>query len=88
MKLQVRCYFEEAKRLNEKCIPTMEEYMPLALLSSGYPMLSTVSFIGMGDVVTEDTLKWALSLPTIIKAASVVSRLMDGIVSHKVLRLV
>ncbi|KAL6311211.1 hypothetical protein AAG906_000480 [Vitis piasezkii] len=47
MKNQVRAYFAEAKWFHEQHIPTMEEYMSVALSSSGYSLLATSSFIGM-----------------------------------------
>ncbi|KAK7854619.1 (-)-germacrene d synthase [Quercus suber] len=58
MKKNFQAYFEEAIWLKEKYIPTMEEYMSNALISCGYHMLSTISFIGMGDIVTREALEW------------------------------
>ncbi|RVW37312.1 (-)-germacrene D synthase [Vitis vinifera] len=63
---------------------TMEEYMPVALATSGYLMLATTSFIAMGDVVTKETFDWVFSEPKIVRASATVSRLMDDMVSHKV----
>ena len=57
MKKLVEAYFEEAIWLKEKYIPTMEEYMSNALISCGYPMLSTISFVGMGDIVIKEVLE-------------------------------
>ena len=53
MKNQVRAYFVEAKWFHEQHIPTIEEYMGIALLSSGYSFLTTLSFMGMGGIVTK-----------------------------------
>ncbi|XP_048328632.2 (-)-germacrene D synthase-like [Ziziphus jujuba] len=83
MKYQVRAYFEEAKWFHKKHIPTMEEYMPVALITSAYGMLATTSFVGMGDEVTKHSFDWLFSKPKIEKASSVVCRLMDDVVSHK-----
>ncbi|RVW14961.1 Retrovirus-related Pol polyprotein from transposon TNT 1-94 [Vitis vinifera] len=41
MKNQVRAYYEEAKWLQVQQVPTMEEYMPVALVTSAYSMLAT-----------------------------------------------
>ena len=63
----------------------MDEYMTVALVTSAYPMLSTTSFVGMGDIVTKESFEWLFSFnPRFIRASSVVCRLMDDIVSHKV----
>jgi hypothetical protein len=85
MKNQVRAYFHEAKWLHQKYIPTVHEYMQIATISSGYPLLATTSLVGMGDIVTKNSFEWLVNDPKVIKASSVIARLMDDIVSHKVL---
>ncbi|XP_050376031.1 (-)-germacrene D synthase-like isoform X2 [Argentina anserina] len=82
MKLLTKAYLTEAKWFNNNYIPTMSEYMPVALFTS-YHMLATMSFIGMGDIVTKDSLDWVFSDPKMLKAASVICRLMDDRVSHE-----
>ena len=84
MKNQVRAYFGEAKWFHEHHIPTIEEYMRIALPSSGYPLLTTLSFIGMGEIVTKEAFDWVISDPKIITASSVIARFMDDMTSHKV----
>ncbi|KAK4539090.1 hypothetical protein RGQ29_031979 [Quercus rubra] len=83
MKKLVQAYFEEAVWLREKYIPTVEEYMSNALISCGYLTLSTISFIGMGDIVTKEALEWVIKEPKIVRAASIINRLMDDIVSNE-----
>jgi len=85
MKNQVRAYFHEAKWFYQKHIPSMDEYMRIALVTCAYPMLETTSLVGMGDIVTEDAFVWLFSNPKLVRASAVVCRLMDDIVSHKVL---
>ena len=84
MKVLVHAYFNEAKWFHENHIPTMEEYMPVALVTTGYSMLATVSFIGMADTVTEQAFDWVFSHPKIIRASETIGRLMDDVKSHKV----
>ena len=84
MKKLVQAYFEEAVWLKEKYIPTMEEYMSNALISCAYPMLSTISFIVMGDIATKEALEWVIKEPKIVRAGSIISRLMDDIVYSEV----
>ncbi|XP_030932315.1 (-)-germacrene D synthase-like [Quercus lobata] len=83
MKRLVRAYFDEAKWFHQNYIPTMEEYMHVALKTSGYPMLTAISFLGMGDIVTKEAFDWIFSNPKMIKASSVIGRLMDDMKSHK-----
>ncbi|XP_058195773.1 (-)-germacrene D synthase-like [Rhododendron vialii] len=83
MKNLVKAYFEEAKWYHEGYVPSMEEYMRVALATSGYKMLATTSLVGMGDLVTKEGFKWLSSDPLILEAASVICRLMDDMASHK-----
>lgn len=82
MKRQARAFFQEAKWFQTNYTPTMEEYMPLQLKTTGYGMLSTTSLVGMGDVVTKHAFEWSLSDCKIVKAAETICRLMDDISSH------
>ena len=58
--------------------------MTNGLVSSGYIMVTITSFVGMGEIVTKYIFDWASKNPKIIKASSIIARLMDDIVSHKV----
>ena len=84
MKRLVQAYFDEAKWFYENYIPTMEEYMHVALKSSGYPMLTAISFLGMGEIVTKKAFDWMFNNPKIITASSIIGRLIDDMTSHKV----
>ncbi|KAJ6969907.1 valencene synthase-like [Populus alba x Populus x berolinensis] len=84
MKVNVHAYFNEAKWFHENHIPTMEEYMQVALQTTGYSMLATVSFIGMaGDMVTEQAFDWVFNRPKIVRASETICRLVDDVRSHK-----
>ncbi|KAF8391453.1 hypothetical protein HHK36_023758 [Tetracentron sinense] len=83
MKFLVRAYFVESKWFQGRHIPTMEEYMRVALTSSGYPMLATTSFVGMGEIVTREAFDWVVNEPKIVQASAIIARLMDDLVSHK-----
>ena len=84
MKNQVKHYFFEAKWYHQNYIPTVDEYMTVALISSGHPNLSTISFVGMGDIVTKESFEWLFSNPRSIRASCAVGRLMNDMASHKV----
>ncbi|KAG6436190.1 hypothetical protein SASPL_101075 [Salvia splendens] len=75
-------YMEEAEWCYSKHVPTMDEYMKLALVSGAYMMLSTTSLVGMGDPITQDDFDWITTEPPIVRAASVICRLMDDMVGH------
>ncbi|OMP04546.1 hypothetical protein COLO4_09545 [Corchorus olitorius] len=83
MKNQVRAYFAEAQWFHSQHVPTMEEYMNVALVTSANQMLATTSFVGMGDIANEEDFKWLFSGPKMVTASAIICRLMDDIVSHK-----
>ncbi|KAI7981020.1 (-)-germacrene D synthase [Camellia lanceoleosa] len=82
MKILVTAYFEEAKWFHQGYVPSIEEYMRVALVTSCYTMLATTSLVGMGEVVSKEAFDWVSSDPLIVQASSVVCRLVDDIVSH------
>ena len=84
MKELVQAYFDEARWLHEDYTPTMEEYMSVAVVSAAYYLISTASFIDMGQIATEEVFQWVSNKPKIVTALSVIGRLMNDIVSHKV----
>ncbi|KAF5821000.1 putative germacrene-A synthase [Helianthus annuus] len=83
MKELSRNYMIEAKWMNEGYVPTLEEHELVSFITAGYKMLIPSSFMSMGETVKEEAFKWALSFPPLVKAASVVSRMMDDIIGHK-----
>ncbi|XP_058745028.1 probable terpene synthase 2 isoform X2 [Vicia villosa] len=83
LKKYVQAYMTEARWLNNNYKPTLEEYIRLSIESSGYVFMVTTCFMGMGEIVTEDILKWVANEPTIVNASIVIGRLMDDIVSNE-----
>ncbi|KAL6124866.1 hypothetical protein ACLB2K_077374 [Fragaria x ananassa] len=81
-KVQVRAYFQEAKWFKQKYTPTLEEYMSVERDTSFF-MVAVVSFVGLGAIVTEDSMDWVFSEPKILKATSIIGRLMNDLVGHK-----
>ena len=84
MKQFVQSYFDEAKWFQEEYVPTVEEYLNLSTVSTGFTMLSLTFFLAMGDIATEETFQWVSKYPKITRAGATIARLMDDIVGHKV----
>nr|QIT07368.1 beta-caryophyllene synthase 1 [Atractylodes lancea] len=76
-------YMIEAKWRNEGYMPTLEEHVSVSLITSGYKYLITASFVGMGDVITEESFKWVSTNPPIVKSSCVVGRFRDDVITHK-----
>ncbi|KAF3455988.1 hypothetical protein FNV43_RR00631 [Rhamnella rubrinervis] len=51
--------------------------MELPLGWCGYSLLTTTSFLGMGDITTKEVFHWVSNAPRIVKASSTICRLMD-----------
>ncbi|KAJ0610739.1 putative (-)-beta-caryophyllene synthase [Helianthus annuus] len=83
MKELSRHYMIEAKWKNERYEPTLEEHESVSFVSAGYKMLIPTSFVSMGEKVTQEAFKWAVSFPPLIKSASLIGRIMDDIVEGK-----
>lgn len=83
-KKYLQAYMTEARWLNKKYKPTLEEYIRISIESSGYALVTTTSYIGMGATATEDIFKWISNEPKILYASIVLCRLMDDIVSNEV----
>ncbi|KAG6495432.1 hypothetical protein ZIOFF_043256 [Zingiber officinale] len=74
-----RSFFTEAKWGIEKYVPTLEEHLSISLITTGYPVLICASYIGMGLVARKEAFEWVASFPKIIKASSLICRLMDDL---------
>ncbi|KAM7489235.1 hypothetical protein LguiB_026719 [Lonicera macranthoides] len=82
MKQLARAYFDEANWYHKGYVPTMEEYMDVAMASAGYGMLAITSFVGMGDLVTKQAFDWVSNNPLIVEACTLYSRLANDMVGH------
>ncbi|XP_057414842.1 (-)-germacrene D synthase-like [Lotus japonicus] len=83
MKRLVQAYFAETKWYNSSYTPTLEEYMSVAQISSGYRMVTATAFVGMGSVAKEKAFQWLTNDPKIMNALTKITRLMDDIVSNE-----
>ncbi|KAH9778797.1 alpha-humulene/(-)-(E)-beta-caryophyllene synthase [Citrus sinensis] len=79
----IGAYFVQAKWFSEGYVPTIEEYMPIALTSCAYTFVITNSFLGMGDFATKEVFEWISDNPKVVKAASVICRLLDDMQGHE-----
>ncbi|XP_064971656.1 (+)-germacrene D synthase-like [Musa acuminata AAA Group] len=83
MKDLSEAYFEESKWSAQHCVPTLEKYLPISLISSTYPILECASFVGMGEIATKEAFEWITSFPKIVQAAAIIGHIMNDITSHE-----
>ncbi|XP_042404685.1 alpha-humulene synthase-like [Zingiber officinale] len=78
-----RSYFIEAKWGIEKYVPPLEEHLSNSLVTAAYRFLICASYVGMDQVASKEIFEWVASFPKIIKASSMIGRLMDDVTSHE-----
>ncbi|KAH6822778.1 hypothetical protein C2S53_017074, partial [Perilla frutescens var. hirtella] len=83
MKTLVRSYFEEAKWSFSKYKPTMEEYMKVALVSSGSMIMIINGLTVIEDPITNEEFDWVLSEPPMLRASAIITRLMDDLAGYE-----
>ncbi|KAF3441176.1 hypothetical protein FNV43_RR15088 [Rhamnella rubrinervis] len=79
----VQAYLVEASWRGEVYTPTMEEYMSVGLHTAGCLAGITLSFLGMGKIATKEVFDWLSNKPKILKASSIIGRLLNDITTHK-----
>lgn len=85
MKAQCEGYFQEAKWCHEKYIPTYDEYLnDAAITTAGYTLMSGTAFLGMADFATKSVFEWVSQTPKPIKASCIIGRLIGDMASFKV----
>lgn len=74
----------EAECVNEGYILTVEEHASIAYKTGGAELLLSSCFLGMGNIVTKEAIKWTLTNPPIFNYVNVFGRHMNDITGHKV----
>ncbi|XP_074561961.1 alpha-humulene synthase-like [Curcuma longa] len=83
IKVLSRSYFQEAKWGAEGYVPSLEEHLCVSLKSTGYPVVTCASYVGLGEDATKEAFEWVASFPKILKSCTIISRLMDDVTSHE-----
>nr|UCJ02325.1 sesquiterpene synthase 9 [Aquilaria sinensis] len=83
MKKQARIYLTEARWLSQNYTLTLEEYLKLGIHTSTCPLLTLSSVLGMGDNISRDVFEWFFSTPKILTACSLITRLLDDIMTNE-----
>ncbi|GKA67956.1 amorpha-4,11-diene synthase [Tanacetum coccineum] len=73
----------EAECVNEGYILTVEEHASIAYKTGGADVFVASCFLGMGNIVTKEAIKWVLTNPPIIRYVNVFGRHINDIVGHK-----
>jgi len=79
----VKCYLVEAKWCDEGYFPTYDEYKVNGMFTSCCPLFVT-TFVGLGDFTTKDVSDWIFSYPDILRAGSIIARVLNDMALHRV----
>ncbi|KXG24532.1 sesquithujene synthase A [Sorghum bicolor] len=83
MERLVQLYCKEIKWRDEDYVPTMSEHLQVSEESIGSIALTCAAYVGMGDIITEETFKWLLSYPQFLTSFGTFVRLSNDVVSTK-----
>ncbi|CAN6226624.1 unnamed protein product [Urochloa humidicola] len=83
LKLQSKNSIQQAKWLNEKCMPSFKEQIHMAVLTSGFQLMLLTTLMGAGQVVNNEAFKWALNMPDMSYAGAEVGRFINDIAAYK-----
>ncbi|MQL69414.1 hypothetical protein Taro_001706 [Colocasia esculenta] len=76
-------YLEEAKWSNEGYVPPFEVHLGVILISALFQTITCGCFLGLGEIATSEAFDWLASFPKILKASTVIGRLMNDIASYE-----
>ncbi|XP_050226495.1 probable terpene synthase 6 [Mercurialis annua] len=79
----VRSYHLEAQWYHGGYLPSFNEYMKNALISSSFDVLTPIAFIGMETIAGVEEYKWLETNPKIVQASKVSARLLNDMVARK-----
>ncbi|KAF5191164.1 (-)-germacrene D synthase [Thalictrum thalictroides] len=74
---------EEAKILFSGRMPTMEEWLPVSLVTMALNIFFICGVMGLGELATKEVYDWIASKPKIIRSSYLIVRLFDDIGTYK-----
>ncbi|KAF0887855.1 hypothetical protein E2562_004064 [Oryza meyeriana var. granulata] len=77
-------YLQEAEWFHNNYVPSFEEQIKVSVMSAGIQALSVCILVGMGDIVTNEALEWAIGNNDAVRAGGEVARFMDDMAAFKV----
>lgn len=83
-----KAYMEEAEWCYSDHIPTLDDYMKLALVSSGHLVLATTSLVGISASrhhISKHDFDWITNEPPMLRTSAVLGRLTDDLAGKGVI---
>ncbi|KAJ0785944.1 putative (-)-beta-caryophyllene synthase [Helianthus annuus] len=79
----IKGYMIEAKWVKEGHIPTTDEHASIAFVTGGGGLMISSCYLGMGEIITNEAMKWAVTEPPLFRACSAIGRLLNDIAGYK-----
>nr|XP_043637299.1 beta-caryophyllene synthase-like [Erigeron canadensis] len=79
----IRGLMLEAKCVNEGYMPTVEEHAAIGFKTGGGDWLIASCFLGMGDALSKEAIKWGVTKQPIFDCVSIIARIQNDIAGHK-----
>ncbi|KAK9742281.1 hypothetical protein RND81_03G161200 [Saponaria officinalis] len=81
----IKAFMQEVEWRHQKFVPTYDEYMNNVLITSPYPLGIIATFLGMGEIASKESFKWASQnpMPDAVKAVCTIMRLMNDMGGFK-----
>ncbi|KAF8651413.1 hypothetical protein HU200_063411 [Digitaria exilis] len=82
-KLQSNYCLQQAKWLNENCLPSFKEQIHMAVRTTGLQYFLLVTLMGAGQVVNNEAFEWGLTMPDMSYATAEIGRFINDIAAYK-----
>ncbi|KAI7735879.1 hypothetical protein M8C21_018946 [Ambrosia artemisiifolia] len=79
----LKAYMLQEKWVKEGHTPTPDEHASVAYTSACGGVFISACYLGMSDVITNESIKWAISEPPLFIATSVIGRYLNDIAGYK-----
>ncbi|KAK1427327.1 hypothetical protein QVD17_16010 [Tagetes erecta] len=79
----IKGYMLEAEWVNKGHIPTIDEHASIAMVTGNCGPSILACYVGMGDLFTNESIKWASNYPPIFKSSTEIGRLANDLAGYK-----
>jgi hypothetical protein len=82
--LQSKTSIQQAKWLNENCMPSFKEQIDVAIMATASQFFFLMALMGAGQVVNNEAFEWAHNMPDMSHATAEIGRFINDIAAYKV----
>ncbi|PUZ45789.1 hypothetical protein GQ55_8G253000 [Panicum hallii var. hallii] len=83
LQLQSKFAIQQAKWLNENCMPSFKEQIDVGVMATGLQWMFLVVLMGAGQMVSNEAFEWAHNMPDMSHATAEIGRFVNDIAAYK-----